>query len=273
MKDTILYNFDNAKINILLRIHILSIPIYILHFMFSILKKELIAYFGTLSGYIIIGIFLIINGLFLWVLPGEYNIADAGYANVNGLFQLAPWLFLFLCPAITMKAFTDEKQNGTWDLLITKPLRLWDIILGKYFAAFVIVFASLIPTLIYYFTVSYIAEPQGNIDSGQFWGSYTGLLFLSLIYLAIGIFASTVTTNQIVAFVLAAVISFSMLYGFDLAVSFISNLKLVDFIQSLGINAHYSSVSRGVIDSRDIIYFVIVAGLFLLLTKTKLRLK
>lgn len=238
--------------------------------MFSIIKKELTSYFGSLSGYITIGIFLLTTSLFLWVIPGEYNIPDAGYSNTDGLFKTAPWLFLFLCPAISMKAFTDEKQSGNWELIITKPLSLWQIIGGKYFAAVIVVLAALIPTTIHYFIVSYIAEPQGNIDSGQFWGSFAGLGFLAIIYVSIGIFASSLTNNQIVSFVLAVVLSFGMLYGFDLAGSLMNNISAIDVIKSWGISSHYNSISRGVIDSRDLMYFIVVSYLFLQLTKFRL---
>lgn len=164
--------------------------------MFSILKKELRAFFSNATGYIVIGIFLILTGLFLWVIPGEYNILDAGYANVDGLFYLAPWLFLFLCPAVTMRLFAEEKQTGTWEFLTTKPLSKFQIVLGKYFAGWVLVLLALLPTLLYYSSVSYLAEPVGNVDSGAFWGSFIGLVFLAAIYVAIGTFSSSLSNNH-----------------------------------------------------------------------------
>jgi ABC-2 type transport system permease protein len=176
--------------------------------MFSVFKKELRTFFSNATGYIVIGIFLLLTSLFLWVIPGEFNILDAGYANVDGLFYLAPWLFLFLCPAVTMRLFAEEKQTGTWELLITKPISKLQIATGKYLAGWLLVIIALLPTLLYYFSVSYLAEPMGNVDSGAFWGSFIGLIFLSGVYVAIGLFASSLSNNQIVSFVVAVVLSF-----------------------------------------------------------------
>jgi len=144
--------------------------------MFTIFKKELRTFFSNATGYIVVGIFLLLTGLFLWVIPGEFNIPDAGYANVDGLFIISPWLFLFLCPAVTMRLFAEEKQTGTWELLTTKPLSKWAIVFGKYLAGWVLAVLALLPTILYYFVVLYLAEPAGNVDAGAFWGSFTGLL-------------------------------------------------------------------------------------------------
>jgi ABC-2 type transport system permease protein len=231
--------------------------------MFSILRKELRSFFSNATGYIVIGIFLLLTGLFLWVIPGEYNIPDNGYANVDGLFYLAPWLFLFLCPSVTMRLFAEEKQTGTWELLITKPLSKLQIVLGKYFAGWLLVALALLPTMLYYFTVSYIAEPQGNVDSGAFWGSFIGLFFLAAIYVAIGTFASSLSKNQIISFIVAVVLSFFFYYGFELLASFFTSGQSINFFGSLDINAHYKSMSRGVIDSRDVLYFIVLSIAFL----------
>ena len=239
--------------------------------MLSILKKELKSFFSNAIAYIVIGIFLLLNGLLLWVIPGEYNVPDNGYANVDGLFYLAPWLFLLLCPAVTMRFFAEEKQTGTWELLVTKPVSKAGIALGKFLAGWILVIISLLPTVIYYFTVYYIAEPLGNIDSGQFWGSFIGLIFLSGIYTAIGTFASSLTNNQIVSFVIAVVLSFFLFYGFDVAASLINSAEVIDFLGNLGINFHYKSMSRGVIDSRDIAYFIVVSTVFIVLTIRQIR--
>ena len=239
--------------------------------MLSILKKELKSFFSNAIAYIVIGIFLLLNGLLLWVIPGEYNVPDNGYANVDGLFYLAPWLFLLLCPAVTMRFFAEEKQTGTWELLVTKPVSKAGIALGKFLAGWILVIISLLPTVIYYFTVYYIAEPLGNIDSGQFWGSFIGLIFLSGIYTAIGTFASSLTNNQIVSFVIAVVLSFFLFYGFDVAASLINSAEITDFLGNLGINFHYKSMSRGVIDSRDIAYFIVVSTVFIVLTIRQIR--
>ncbi len=239
--------------------------------MISIFKKELQAFFSSATGYVVIGIFLLLTGLLLWIIPGQYNILDSGYANVDGLFYLAPWLYLFLVPAITMRFFAEEKQTGTWELLITKPITPYQIVLGKYFAGTLLVILALIPTLIYYYTVSYLAEPIGNVDSGQFWGSFIGLALLAMAYVAISIFCSSFSKNQIIAFIISAAVCFFFYYGFDVLTSFVSGGNKIQFIENLGIHAHYNSISRGVIDSRDVIYFTVVSLIFLQLTVWKIK--
>ena len=238
--------------------------------MLAIYYKELRSFFSNATGYIVISIFLILTGLFLWVIPGQFNIPDSGYANVDGLFYIAPWLFLFLCPAVSMRLFAEEKQTGTWELLVSKPISKWNIVAGKYLAGWTLVLLSLLPTLLYYFSVYYMAEPLGNVDSGAFGGSFLGLVFLSAVYVAIGTFASSLSSNQIVAFVVAVVISFFMLYGFDLIAAFFKSGSIIQTIEALGINAHYKSISRGVIDSRDIAYFLLVSLIFLFFTKIRI---
>ncbi len=231
--------------------------------MFTVLNKEIRSFFSYPTGYIILGIFLIINGLFLWVIPGEYNVLENGYANVDGLFSLAPSLFLFLCPAITMNLITAEKQTGTWELLITKPLSVKSIILGKFFAVWVVVVLTILPSLVYFFSVFLIAEPIGNVDTGAFVGSFFGLILLSGIYLSIGLFASSISSNQIVSFLIAVVISFLLFYGFELfAMLFKAGEKAWSFM-NLGINSHYKSISRGVIDLDDLVYFFVGTSFFL----------
>lgn len=239
--------------------------------MFSVFKKELRTFFSNATGYIVIGIFLLLTGLFLWVIPGEFNILDAGYANVDGLFYLAPWLFLFLCPAVTMRLFAEEKQTGTWELLVTKPLSKTQIVLGKYLAGWLLVVLALLPTLLYYISVSYLAEPIGNVDSGAFWGSFIGLIFLAAIYVAIGVFASSLSNNQIISFVVAVVLSFFFYYGFEVLTGFFTSGQSVQLLESQGIHAHYKSMSRGVIDSRDVLYFVVLSTGFLSATVFKIR--
>jgi len=231
------------------------------------------SFFSNATGYIVIGIFLLLTGLFLWIIPGEFNILDSGYANVDGLFYLAPWLFLFLCPAVTMRLFAEEKQTGTWELLTTKPLSKLQIVLGKYFAGWVLVSLALLPTLIYYFTVVYLAEPIGNVDSGAFWGSFIGLFFLAAVYVAIGTFSSSLSNNQIVSFVVAVVLCFFFYYGFDLLASFFTSGQSIQLLETIGIHAHYKSMSRGVIDSRDLLYFVVLSVGFLSATVWRIKKK
>ncbi len=239
--------------------------------MFSIFKKELRTFFSNATGYIVIGIFLMLTGLFLWIIPGEYNILDNGYANVDGLFYLAPWLFLFLCPAVTMRLFAEEKQTGTWELIATKPISKLQIVLGKYFAGWTLVTLALLPTLLYYFSVSFLSEPSGNVDSGAFLGSFIGLLFLAFVYVAIGTFASSLSNNQIISFVVAVVLSFFFYYGFEVLAGFLTSGQFIQILETFGIHAHYKSMSRGVIDSRDVIYFMILSSGFIAATVWKIK--
>lgn len=224
-------------------------------------RKELRFYFSTPVAYIVIGLFLLMISLFLWVIPGEWNIIDSGYARLDGLFQLAPWLFLLLCPALTMRLFAEERQSGTWNLLRTKPLSLTRIVLGKFFAAWTIVLIALLPCLVHYVAVWLMAEPQGNVDSGAFFGSFIGLAFISLSYCAIGTCCSSLTRSQIVSFILGAACCAIFFYGFDLAAGLLSEGNAVNTLRSIGGHQHYMSIARGVIDLRDLIYFLTVAVL------------
>ena len=239
--------------------------------MFTLFKKEINGFLNSLIGYIVIFVFLLVIGLFLWVLPVDYNILDFGYASIDGLFVLAPFVFLFLIPAITMRSFAEEKKSGTLELLMTQPLTDLQVILAKYFAGVVLVLFSLVPTLVYYFTVYKLGLPTGNIDSGGMWGSYTGLFFLGSAFVAIGIFASSISDNQIVSFVIAIFLCAFIFMGFELIYTFILSGKTGLMVQALGLNAHYSSMSRGVIDTRDLIYFISVTAVFILLTKLSLE--
>lgn len=237
--------------------------------MFSIFKKEFRAFFSNATGYIVTGIFLLLTALLLWVIPGQYNIPENGYAQLDGLFYLSPWLFLLLCPAITMRLFAEERQTGTWELITSKPLSKQAIVTGKFMAGWALVLVALIPMIFYYLLVYYIAEPQGNVDSGAFWGSFIGLVFLAATYTAIGIFSSSLSNNQIISFVTAVVISFFMFYGFELISNAFGSTQFSVYIENLGIDLHYKSISRGVIDSRDLIYFFSVILVFLFFTQKK----
>tara|TARA_R110002049_G_scaffold107950_4_gene255881 strand:- start:25499 stop:26215 length:717 start_codon:yes stop_codon:yes gene_type:complete len=236
--------------------------------MFAILKKEFNSFFASPIAYLVIGVFLLINGLFLWVFKDDFNILNAGFADINPFFFLAPWVFLFLIPAITMKSFADEFSNGTIELLKTKPISNWQIVLGKFWASLLLVTVALIPTLTYVYTVYQLGSSVGNLDFGTTIGSYLGLLFLASTYTAVGLFTSTLSKNQIVAFILAVFITFILYYGFD-AISNSLNNNLI--IKKIGINEHYKSISRGVIDTRDIVYFLSVTVFFLFITKTRLE--
>lgn len=239
--------------------------------MFTLFRKEISSFLNSLIGYVVIVVFLLINGLFLWVFPMEFNIPDYGYASIENLFVLAPWVFLFLIPAITMRSFAEEARTGTIELLLTKPLTDMQIILAKYFAGVVLVVFSVLPTLVYYISVYRLGTPVGNIDSGATWGSYIGLLLLGASFVAIGIFVSTISGNQIISFVIAVFLCGFIYLGFE----FIYNLEIFGnfglFVKQLGISAHYTSVSRGVIDTRDFIYFLSVIIVFLLLARFRLE--
>ena len=239
--------------------------------MYNLFRKELVSFFSSLTGYIVIIIFLLSTGLFMWVFPGNMNLLDMGYAHLTPLFSMAPWVFLFLSPAVTMRMFSEEKKSGTLNLLLTKPISDFQIVLAKYFAGLTIVTLSLLPTLIYYYSVYQLASPIGNIDNGATIGSYLGLFFLASIYVAIGIFASSLSQNQIVAFLIALVLSFLIYVGFESIGTLAGNYQTGYYLRQLGINEHYKSISRGVIDSRDIIYFISMVIIFLLFTKTKLQ--
>jgi len=239
--------------------------------MFTLFKKELNGFLDSLIGYIVIVVFLLVIGLFLWVFPLQFNIFDFGYANIDGLFLLGPFVFLFLIPAITMRSFADEKRSGTLELLMTQPVTDMQVILAKFFAGVVLVLFSLIPTLVYVYSVYRLGLPPGNLDLGSIWGSYAGLVLLGGTFVSIGIFASSLSDNQIVSFILAVFLSFFMYIGFEFIYTFVISGKTGLLIRSLGLNDHYSSMSRGVIDTRDLIYFLSVMALFILLTRLKLE--
>jgi ABC-2 type transport system permease protein len=238
--------------------------------MFALLIKEINSFLNSLIGYIVIIIFLLALGLFLWVFPGDSNILNGGIASIEPLFVIAPWVFMFLIPAITMRSFAEEKRTGTIEFLLTKPLTETQIILAKFLAGLLLVLISLIPTLVYYFSVQSLGNPVGNIDSGATYGSYIGLLFLGGAFVSIGIFASALTENQVISFILSLFICFFIYVGFDYIAELPFFSAIADSISGLGINSHYMSISRGVVDSRDLIYFVSLMVLFMVFTRLKL---
>ncbi len=239
--------------------------------MYTLLRKEVSSFLNSLIGYSVVIVFLLINGLFLWIFPMQFNIPDYGFASIDNLFTLAPWVFLFLIPAITMRSFAEEQRSGTIELLLTKPLTDLEIILAKYLAGVVLVLFSLLPTLVYFVSVYRLGQPVGNIDMGGTWGSYLGLLFLGAGFTAIGIFASSVSGNQIVSFLIAVFLSGFVYIGFEFIYSLSLFGRIDLFIQQLGISAHYASMSRGVIDTRDVIYFLSLIAVFLMLTRFNLE--
>jgi len=241
--------------------------------MLSLIKKELLQFFGSLIAYLILAVFALITGLFLWFFDGNMNILTGGYASLSSFFDLAPWLYLFLIPAITMRLFSEEVRSGTMELLLTRPLTVFQLIVAKLLAAFFIVFLTLLLSLVYFYTVYQLGNPVGVVDVAATFGSYCGLLLLALIFLAVGLFTSSLSENQIVAFVLAVLLSFFLFSGFELLSDLTLQTSLSSFLLSLGISAHYESISRGMIDSRDLFYFLMVAATFLILTGVALNWK
>lgn len=234
-----------------------------------LVAKEVRGFLGSLIGQVVVVVFLLLTGLFLWVFPN--NILDTGYADLGPLFFIAPWVFLFLVPAVTMRSFSEERRTGTIELLLTKPLTEMQLVLAKYIAAVILIVFALLPTLIYWYSLHELAMPKGNLDTGGILGSYIGLLLLACCFGAIGVFASAITENQVVAFMIAVFLCFFLYLGFDLVASFDAFGALEGPIKSIGIQDHYASLSRGVVDLRDVLYFLGTIAVFLLLTRTALQ--
>jgi len=234
--------------------------------MYAVFRRELFSFLSSMVAYITIGIFLLVSGLLLWFFP-DTSILDYGYADLGGFFSLVPYLFMFLIPAITMRSFAEERREGTYELLITRPITIWQIIIAKYLASLVLILFSLIPTLIYAYSISKLGFPEGNVDSGAIIGSYIGLFLLGATFASIGLFSSALTKNQVVAFVICAALCAFAFLGFDYSSQLISLQNIEGFITNLGINQHYNSISRGVLDTRDLIYFITASCLFLFFTK------
>jgi ABC-2 type transport system permease protein len=233
--------------------------------MIQVFAKEFNGFFNSLIAYIVIGVFLTAIGLLIWVFP-ETSVLDYGYADLDTLFSLGPYVFIFLVPAITMKSFAEERKSGTLELLLTKPLTETGIIGGKFLAALAVVGIALVPTLIYYASVYALGNPIGNIDTAGVAGSYIGLFFLAGVFCSIGVATSAMTSNQIVSFILATFFCFLIYSGFD-SISVLATGDWVLAIRQVGILYHYESMSKGLLDSRDIIYFLTVTGLMILITR------
>jgi len=237
--------------------------------MWSISKKEFRQFFSSLTGMIAIAVFLLLNGLMLFVFP-DTNILDDGYATLDRFFDLAPWILLLLIPAITMRSFSDEFRTGTFEILQTKPLSRSEIVGGKFLGSYLVVLMALVPTLIYVICIQALAEDKG-IDTGATIGSYIGLLFLAAVFTAIGVFCSSFSNNPVVSFIISAFACFIIYSGFNA----ISRIPVFTagadyYIEMIGIDFHYRSVSRGVIDSRDVVYFLSLVAFFLFFTNRNL---
>jgi len=234
--------------------------------MYAVFKRELFSLLNSLMAYITIGVFLLVSGLLLWFFP-DTSILEYGYAELNGFFSLAPFLFIFLVPALTMRSFAEERREGTYVLLASRPLTDWQIILAKYFACLTLIIFALVPTLLYYYSITQLGMPKGNIDGGAVTGSYIGLLLLGGAFAAIGIFASSLTKNQVIAFAVAVFLSFIAYSGFDALGKIFAAGILEDVFVWLSVNEHFQSMSRGVLDTRDLVYFITFMLLFLGMTK------
>lgn len=235
--------------------------------MISLYKKEISVFFSTIISPLIIGLFLLINGLLLWSDLSQFNILDNAYASMDSFFTLSPLLFLLFIPAISMRTFSEEYNNGTIETLITKPIALYQIIISKFLAILTLIIASIIPTFIYVITIYFLGENLGNLDLAGIIGSYIGLLMLSSVFASIGIFVSTLTNNQIVAFISGVIISTIFYFGFDL-LSQLQMLQSIDIVlQKIGISYHYNMMSKGLIQVSDIIYFISISFLFLKLSE------
>ncbi len=236
----------------------------------ALIRKELLLYFSNFSGYLISCLFLLLTGLFLWVIPGHWNVFSVGHAHLGGLFELAPWLYLFLIPAVSMRLFADEYRLGTMELLLTSPLSLWEIVGAKYISGFCVVLLSLLPTLIFFYSINAMSSPPGNVDVGAAVGAYFGLVLLAGIYLAVGLFASSLVDSQIIAFLLTVFIAFLLYSGLDFF-TLIFRGQWAYYVAGGSISTHYESVSKGVIRFSDFVYFGSVTGLFLFFTKLKIE--
>ena len=238
--------------------------------MLSICKKELNQFFNNLTGYITIVLFLLVNGLFLFVFR-DSNLFDYGYATLDKFFELSPWVLIFLVPAITMRLFSDEFKTGTFEILQTRPISRWQIVGGKYVSILLVMLFVILPTFLYVFTIKSLST-TGTIDGGGILGSYIGLLLLSSVFAAIGLCCSSFTSNAVVAFLLSAFTCLIVYFGFNALSKLPLFIGYADYyIEMLGVDFHYRSTSRGLLDSRDIIYFASLNVLFLLITLKNIK--
>ncbi len=242
--------------------------------MYTLFLKEIRSFLTSLIGYVVIGVFVTSIGCYMWIIPNEstgFNVLENGFANLDALFIIAPWIYLFLIPAITMRSFSEEKKTGTMELLLTRPLSELQIICAKYFASVVLVFISLLPTLIYYYSVYQLGYPKGNLDTGGLLGSYLGLLCLGAAFAAVGVFGSIISDSQVVAFITSLLLCFLFYISFNIIADSGLFGKYDYTVQALGMNIHYISMSRGVIDTRDVVYFVSLIIVFIQLSLTILK--
>ncbi len=239
--------------------------------MLAIFKREITSFFTTATGILALGLFLAINGLLLWVFKGPYNVFDYGFADLSAFFMLSPFIFLFLIPALSMKSFSEEKKSGTLELLLMKPISPWELVLGKFFGILVLGIIALVPTLVYVWCISVLGTETGNFDIGLVMGAYIGMILLLTAYTGIGLFASTLSENQIVAFLSAILLALFAYLGFQAISGLLLDGGFSLFVENLGMQAHYERMGRGIIDTRDVVYFISLAVFFLFLSVTRLK--
>ncbi len=239
--------------------------------MIAIFKKELSSFFTAPVGYLVMVAFLSLSGLFLWVFKGPFNLFDFGFAELSPFFLMAPWVFLLLIPALSMKSFAEERKLGTLELLLSKPVPLSSLVMGKFLGVFVLAALAIAPTLFYVYTISALGTTPGNLDTGLVWGSYAGLVLLMAVYTAVGLFASSLTENQIAAFLLAILLCFLLYYGFESLATLLENGSLSLRVAGAGMKAHYENISQGILDSRDIVYFLSLTAFFSYLTALRIN--
>ncbi|MEM9327506.1 MAG: gliding motility-associated ABC transporter permease subunit GldF [Bacteroidota bacterium] len=240
--------------------------------MIIIFKKEINDFLNSFIAYIVMAVFLVGTGLVMWVFP-DSSVLDYGYASMESLFTLGPYLFLFLIPAITMKSFAEEKRTGTLELLYSLPFRDWEIILGKYFSSFALVAFALLPTIVYYYSIHSLGSPTGNLDTPGIIGSYVGLLLLGGLFTAIGMLASALTENQIISFVLAAFLCFFLYEGIETIAGIDAWGSWSYQLEQWGMLYHYNALSRGLLDLRDVVYFLGMITFMLLMVRFTLSTK
>lgn len=241
--------------------------------MITLYKKEISIFFSTIIGYLIIGLFLLISSLILWHDISEINILDNAYASLDSFFSIAPLIFLLFIPAVSMRVFSEEFNTGTIETLITKPISSFEIVTAKFFAVLSLVIIAILPTITYVISIYFLGETTGNLDLAAVVGSYIGLLLLSSIFASISVYASSLSSNQIVAFILAIIISSFFFFGFDI-LSQLPYLQIVDLtLQKIGISYHYNMMSKGLLKVSDLVYFISVSLLFIKLTEIVIKIK
>ncbi|MHC5309960.1 ABC transporter permease subunit [Myroides sp. LJL116] len=233
----------------------------------AICLQEIRSFLSGITAYLVLVVFLMVTGLLLWVLPGSFNILENGFGDLSDLFLLAPLVFIFLIPSITMASFSSEIKQGTIELLLTKPIGIWSIVLGKFLGVFILVILAIIPTTAYIWVISQYLQVDHSLDTATLLGSYLGLFFLAGAYCAIGVFCSTLSSNQIVCFLLGVLLCAFMYIGIEQIALLSGSLS----IEQLGVEYHFKSISKGVIDTRDLLYFSSLTILFLAMSVFKVN--